>query len=362
MKSKVKFAFLWICRSFGLFQLAAWCNRKKLCILCYHGLAIGGESTFRPKLFMEPPTFTGRLNYIHASRRRVLPLKQALELLAAGTLPRKALVITIDDGFCSTYQTAAPLLKAHDFPATVYVTSYYAQKGTPIYRLFVQYAFWKTKHESFCESTVTGETLRNVNLSNLSEREQAVARLIAYGEVRADEQVEISKRLGHELAVPFSTIEASRVFTLMTTQQIGCLRAYGLDVQLHTHRHCLPLNRNGAFQEIEDNRKALAPWTKTNLEHLCYPSGEWSERHWPWLQEASIASAVTCDYGLNDAKTNRFALMRFLDGENVSLLEFEAAISGFMVWLQTLRKLGISLSRYFDLQVQRLTRRTFKLR
>src|SRR5262245_16863532 len=144
MKSTVKLASLWVCRSLGLFRLASWRNRKKLCILCYHGLAINGESAFRPKLFMEVGTFVGRLNYIRASGRPVLPLGSALESLSAGRLPHHALVITIDDGFFSSYQIAAPLLKAHGFPATVYVTSYYAQKRIPIYRLFVQYAFWKT--------------------------------------------------------------------------------------------------------------------------------------------------------------------------------------------------------------------------
>ena len=65
----------------------------------------------------------------------------------------------------------------------------------------------------------------------------------------------------------------------------------------------------------------------------------------PSLRAASIATAVTCDYGLNDAATDKYALMRFLDGENVSLLEFEAAVSGFSVWLGGFRNLVGSLRR-----------------
>jgi peptidoglycan/xylan/chitin deacetylase (PgdA/CDA1 family) len=38
-------------------------------------------------------------------------------------LPKKTVVITIDDGYKSTYQVAYPVLKKHGFPATVYLYS-----------------------------------------------------------------------------------------------------------------------------------------------------------------------------------------------------------------------------------------------
>jgi hypothetical protein len=43
-----------------------------------------------------------------------------------------------------------------------------------------------------------------------------------------------------------------------------------------------------------------------------------------------IRSAVTCIPGLNDSKTHPYELRRFLDGENITNLEFEAEMSGFL--------------------------------
>jgi peptidoglycan/xylan/chitin deacetylase (PgdA/CDA1 family) len=262
-------------------------------------------------------------------------------------LPDNAVAITIDDGFHSTCKVAAPILKACGFPATVYVTSYYVQKKTPIYRLFVQYALWKTSAIKLRESDVLGEFGGEVDLTNAMEVDRATWRFIEYGEMRSsEEQAAISKRLGAALGVPYSAIKLSRTLTLMTEREIGGLRDYGIDVQLHTHRHRLPFDRESVLREINDNRSALRTASGAVLEHLCYPSGEWSPRHWPWLREAGITTATTCDYGLNSAATNTLALMRFVDGENVSMVEFDAAISGFAEWLHAIKETASSVKRF----------------
>jgi peptidoglycan/xylan/chitin deacetylase (PgdA/CDA1 family) len=44
-------------------------------------------------------------------------------------LPKKTVVITIDDGYRATYQIAYPILKKYGFPATVYLYSDFAGAG-----------------------------------------------------------------------------------------------------------------------------------------------------------------------------------------------------------------------------------------
>ncbi len=200
----VKLAFLRFCKAIGLFKVAKWAHREKLCILCYHGFAMNGESAFRPKLFMEPSTFTSRMEFLRKAGVRTLSLREGIEELYSGGLRDNSVVITIDDGFFSTYSVAAPVLKSHGFPATVYVTTYYALKETPIYRLFVQYAFWKTKVTRLRQSEV-GEPREDLDLTDATGRDQATWALIRYGEDRStEEQQSIAERLGRALGVDYS--------------------------------------------------------------------------------------------------------------------------------------------------------------
>jgi hypothetical protein len=120
-------------------------SRAGLRILCYHGFSLAGRKReFRPGLFIRKATFEGRLRHLEAHGYPILTLEQASRLLVKGGLPPNAVVITIDDGFYGVLKLAAPMLKRHEFPATLYVTSYYSLKGTPVFRLAVQYIFWKT--------------------------------------------------------------------------------------------------------------------------------------------------------------------------------------------------------------------------
>ena len=271
---------------------------------------------------------------------QVISLREGIDQLYSGALRHNSVVITIDDGFFSTYLTAAPVLSSHSFPATVYVTTYYALKETPIYRLFVQYAFWRTKATGLRQSDVVRDLGGDIDLTDRAARDRSMWALIKHGEARGtDEQEAIAARLGTALGVDYFAVRESRSLSLMTYAEILGLRRFGIDVQLHTHRHRLPSNRERVLAEIETNRAELARMAPGPLVHLCYPSGEWSPALWPWLKEAAVATATTCDPGLNDSSTNPFALRRFLDGEDVSAIEFEAGICGFSDWLQALKAL-----------------------
>lgn len=53
----------------------------------------------------------------------VLPLEEAVERLRAGTLPRRAVVLTFDDGYASVVETAWPRLRERGWPATLFVVT-----------------------------------------------------------------------------------------------------------------------------------------------------------------------------------------------------------------------------------------------
>jgi peptidoglycan/xylan/chitin deacetylase (PgdA/CDA1 family) len=331
MGVRLKQAFLHISKWLGLFHLAGLATRGGLRILCYHGFALDGESAFRSSLFMEADVFRRRLDFLRRNGFPVLGLSEALGAMDCRRLPPRATVITIDDGFYSVHKLAKSLLAQYGFPATVYITSYYCLKETPIFRLVVQYMFWKTNRETIELGELVDTLSSRFLLSDPRQREDAIWTVIRYGEEQCNEpqRVALCERLGHLLEVDYEWLRRSRALSLMNTAELEELSAAGFDIQLHTHRHRFPEEEPLAMQEIRENRASLAPFAKDPLVHFCYPSGIWSDKQWAWLAAQQIASATTCLPGLNYSSTPRLALTRILDGQNIPQIEFEAELWGY---------------------------------
>jgi peptidoglycan/xylan/chitin deacetylase (PgdA/CDA1 family) len=334
-------------RQLGLFALARWLTRDRLKILCYHAFEVRDETAFRPRLFMSGRMFQQRMDTVARAGMEVVTLDLALRQLYAGTLRPNSVVITIDDGFQSVQTVAAPILKAHGFPATLYVTSYYVERDAAVYRLLVQYMFERT---SMAWLTLTGEEWHPdgvLNLADALQKEAAVERCISYGE-NADEPTRrrVCQRLGQLLNVSYADTERTRAFHLLRPADVAALDAEGIDIQLHTHRHQFSMDDFEQVRgEILDNRAALAKIVPGERRHFCYPSGEWRPHHGQWLERLGVVSATTCLPGLNDATTSPFELRRFVDGEDIHQLEFEAALCGFSDLLRELRKRVPALRR-----------------
>lgn len=336
----VKLLFYCVSKLLGLFRLSQWVTRKRLKILCYHGLALADEANFRPTLFIRPERFAQRLATIQRYGFRVLPLNDAIKRLYTGKLPKYVLVITADDGFHSFHQLAVPYLQRYAFPATVYVTTYYVVNANPVFRLVVQYMFWKSKKRELVLKNVPWSANRIVDLSNLEQAGQAMWSCINYGERECTEAMRsaLCKDLGQMLETSYEDIAHTKILNLMTPDELRSLAAASIDVQLHTHRHIFPIdNETLARREIADNRAAIKRWLVTETCHFCYPSGIWDKRQWAWLDSMNMKSSTTCIPGLNSDRTPKHALRRFLDGENIHLLEFEAEITGFASLLRGLR-------------------------
>ncbi len=339
---KIKLILFFLCKVVGLFHLAQWITRNHLKIICYHGFEIYDEADFRPKLFIELKKFEKRLASIKRYGFRVLPLNEAVDKLYSRNLPEYAAVITIDDGFHSFHHLAVPCLQRYGYPATVYVTTYYVEKPNPVFRLVVQYMFWKTNKQQLILKNVPWSTNKMIDLSDGLQKEKAIRDCINYGEHKCTEKMKckICKTLGVLLEVPYEKIVRSKILNLMTPDELQSLAAAKVDVELHTHRHTFPSNDLArAEKEIIDNQSVLKKCLMVESRHFCYPSNLWNKRQWSLLNSMHVKSSTTCDPGLNSHKTPRHALRRFLDGQYFHQLEFEASLSGF----SDLMKMEISL-------------------
>lgn len=87
-------------------------------VLCYHRFGPRG------RLSVTPAAFEQQMDYLARNGFRVITLAQLAAFLAGNEpLPKRSVVITIDDGYRSTYDVAFPILRRYGFPATVFLYS-----------------------------------------------------------------------------------------------------------------------------------------------------------------------------------------------------------------------------------------------
>ncbi len=329
----IRFA-LYLMKFLGLFRLARHVTRHGLRIICYHGFAVAEEYKYRSTLFIRDDFFRKRVEYLRRERYPILPLRDALDALAAGQLPPCSTVITMDDGWRGVYTVGLPIIQELEIPVTVYVTTYYVQNRMPVYTVTVSYLFWRATPRVV-------DLPRGIGSFDL-ECEAAKAEEVAQkfgAELPPDERLEFLRELAAVLGVCFDEIERQHLFEVMDEQQLRGLAAAGVDIQLHSHRHQWPLyDKETVESEIAENRRLLQRAVSYPLEHFCYPSGVYGLHQAEWLAELGVKSATTIEPGLNYRHTSRFALRRLVDGGPVSDIEFAAEMTGFMEIVRSLRR------------------------
>ncbi len=314
---------------FHLARESRW-RAERLLILAYHGFSLEDEHLWNPSLFMPAEDFEMRLECLRLGGYNVIPLASALEGLYAKTLPKKSVVITIDDGNYDFYAKGYPLLQRYGYPATVYLTTYYCDYNKPLFHHVCSYMLWRRRGACIPTPGLT-DSISELDLRTAESRAGAFKKLLAYaeaGKFSAEQKHQFADRLAGALSIDFSELLRKRLLHRMNASEVAEASAAGIDVQLHTHRHRTPDDRILFEKEIDENRARIAEMTGRTATHFCYPSGVYKPDFLPWLTEKGVVSGTTCVPGLAIPSTDPLLLPRMLDGTDVSLLEFEGWACG----------------------------------
>jgi len=325
-------AILFVARHTGVFRLLAnsrW-RRKRLLILCYHGVSMHDEHEWHPELFITPDFLRKRLQMLRDLDYTVLPLGEAVDRLAEGNLPQRSVVLTFDDGFYDFYAEAAPILDEFGMSATNYVSTYYVIKQLPLVVLAIRYLLWAGRHRTLKPDAVFAGH-GHVDLSDSGHVHAFTQLAIATCEEYSDDkprQLALVRKLAKALDIDGDAFIASRMLGLMTTQELGELAERRFDIQLHTHRHRTPRVAQDFVREINQNRAILESCSGQKADHFCYPSGDVDDRFLPWLRELGVASATTGRPALATRHDDPLLLPRFVDSLAQSPLVFESWLCG----------------------------------
>lgn len=183
-------------------------------------------------------------------------------------LPKRATLVTFDDGYRDNFTQAAPILKQYGVPA-IYFISTAAIKTRELF--WWDKLAWILKQTWADRATLFGSALdlsaggRQQVLQCLTEhfkRTDASTRRLLLQELQQELKVD---SVPHEIADS----------TWMTLEQVCTLKDYGISVGCHTVSHpCLSrLDPEAQEQELQQSKTELESWTGRACVSVAYPFG-----------------------------------------------------------------------------------------
>jgi peptidoglycan/xylan/chitin deacetylase (PgdA/CDA1 family) len=326
-RKRRKHALLQLLKKAGVFSLARERSAGSIRILCYHGIWRGPDTFAGDSMFISQATFERRLSLIRSQNFNVIPLASAVEALYRQMpVPQDAVVITIDDGWYSTFAGMLPALRRHGMPATIYCDTQHLLSGLPVPHVMARYL--RVIHG---EKELPPEAQRTFTAATDLTADQAAR----YGALHA---------FAMALGVDISPYLDRRAFYYMREAELAEAAAQGFAIELHTHTHSLG---NFAFpevaREISLNRETLSRILQLppkHFRHFCYPSGRVGPGVRNALARLGVASATTLQPGAARPGDDPLLLPRLVDGEQLSDLEFEAELCGVGDYLRQARDAG----------------------
>lgn len=329
---RLKHVILLAAKYAGLFFVGRMLTAKKVRILAYHGIWLGGDH-FGNFLYMSAEKFKTRMALLARWHYPVVSLSDLYPDKMSAGLPACATVITIDDGWYGSYSKMLPVLEEHHYPATIYLTTYYCLNQRPVIDVALQYLFQIVDVTRCPSISLPRYDLGPLPVATREQRSDALAKALAVCNLLDSDcqRQEFLRQLCTLAYIDYRALVEERWFHLMTPAEVEDATTRGITFELHTHHHRIThVGKDCLASEIVANRLHIENLTGRIPAHFCYPSGRFTPELWPGLKDCKIRSATTTDIGLADANTPKYALPRILDGEQISELEFEAEMSGFL--------------------------------
>lgn len=261
----------------------------------------------------------------------VLPLDQAIQRLADGSLPARAAALSFDDGYADNHDVALPLLRKHGLPCSFFVATGFLDGGR----------MWNdTLIESVRRSALpaldlrglmdgSGQDLGRHPLGDTAARRALLGPLIERVKYLAPEP-----RLACVNAIAQRAEVQPPDDLMMSSEQVRALRRAGMQVGAHTVNHPIlaTLDAQQAADEIGRSRDTLQRLLGEKVGLFAYPNGKPGTDYLP-----DVHPAIVRELGFDGAVSTRWAAAR--------RSEDRFQIPRFTPWDHERRRFGLRLAR-----------------
>ena len=284
-------------------------NPQGALILYYHSIADDRLSAFiDPDNRLSAEQFESQLLYLK-KHCNVISLEQLMDCLEGHqTLPKRAVLVTFDDGYLDNLTIAAPLLDKYQIPATLFLCSGYVERREAqwIDELYTAFSY-RTKHR--LELVGVGGPYDLAQKDQMLEAYGAIAGelLTCTQENRAQILHEVKSQLQPARAVPQLTLGWDDVRRLKERYPL-------FEIGLHTHDHLdlAALDKEEIEAELRRSQTEFEHELGSAARYFSYPYGRNSELARQCVAKAGFKCALaTQPTALASRREDRFALPRF---------------------------------------------------
>ncbi len=244
-------------------------------------------------------------------------------------LPKRAVVITFDDGYADNYEVAMPILERFAIPATFYATVDCVEKRKLPWPSRLRFAFRRTKLAAWNEALA-----KSWNLHNPPNREEAfLAACDLCTQLSGAAQEEFVRHVEQDLQTCVPDHSGS---LMMSYDQLRGLTRHGHVVGSHTmtHPNMAYVKDDEAHREFALSKQLLESHLTTPIKHFSYPcpalSPHWSERTIEQSRAIGYETGITTNNGLTHRGDNLLCLNRIRPAKTVEGLRWnlESAFAG----------------------------------
>ena len=290
-------------------------SRRKAPILCYHRVIPEGQRQAilsSPWLLVSQGSFERQMRYLK-DHCHLLSLAAFLQFHKhSEALPKRAVIVTFDDGWEDNYLYAFPILERYQIPATIFLTAGFM--GT-------ERLFWPEK-VSFCLAKLRGSFH---GATGIPEFFRPYFDRVSRHPDRAiilDELIEEMKRMDPtrrarliseiERLLPETAGAGSPANRLMNWGQVVEMHKAGIHFGSHgmTHRLLTQLSAEEITEEVRASKTVIEEKLQTEIDMFAYPNGNYNDAIIRILREAGYKLAVTTEPGLNAVGTDPLRLKR----------------------------------------------------
>lgn len=289
-----------------VFRGAAALTPPRLSILIFHRVVPQEDPLFPSEV--DAQRFD-RLMGLVARSYQVLPLADAVRHLANGSLPRRAMSITFDDGYADNHDVALPILKRHGLPACFFIATGFLNGG----RMFNDTVIEAVRHSPKDQLDLSDFGLGALAMATPSQRSAVIGKLLPVIKYKSPEERPQALARLIKLCQPRSLPND----LMMTDAQVQAMHAAGMEIGAHTVRHPIlaTLDDADAQAEIGRSRDVLQGLLDHPVSLFAYPNGQpdrdYARRHASIVQRLGFLASVTTAPGVSCPGADLFQLPRF---------------------------------------------------